>query len=80
MTNTTLNALNNLIAKHPQVENAFYAVTLYNNIVNVQGHLNSETLGILKDLGVALNQHAEQLWFEGAIYFNETHFKFTLTA
>ena len=80
MKNTTLNALNNLIAKHPQVENAFYAVTLYPKHINVQGQLNAETINITKELGITLSQHPEHPWFDGNIIFDEADILFTLTA
>jgi hypothetical protein len=80
MKNTTLNALNNLIAKHPQVEDAFYAVTLYPNHINVQGNLNAETINITRALGIKLSQHPEQPWFDGNVLFDEILFSFTLTA
>lgn len=80
MKNTTLNALNNLIAKHPQVENAFYCVTLYPKHINVQGQLNAETINITRALGIELSQHPEQPWFSGNIIFDEADILFTLTA
>ena len=79
MKNTTLNALNNLIAKHPQVEEAFYAVTLYDDKVTVQGYLNSETINITRALGIKLSQHPIQPWFDGNVLFDEILFSFTLT-
>jgi hypothetical protein len=80
MKNTTLNALNNLIAKHPQVEEAFYAATLYDDKVTVQGYLNAETINITRALGIKLSQHPEQPWFDGNVLFDEILFSFTLTA
>jgi hypothetical protein len=80
MKNTTLNALNNLIAKHPQMEDAFYAVTLYPNHINVQGNLNAETINITRALGINLSQHPEQPWFDGNVLFEGADILFTLTA
>jgi hypothetical protein len=80
MKNTTLKALNNLIAKHPQVEEAFYAVTLYPNHINVQGNLNAETINITRALGINLSQHPEQPWFDGNVIFEGADILFTLTA
>ena len=80
MKNTTLNALNNLIAKHPQVEDAFYAVTLYDDKVNVQGYLNAETIYRTRAICITLSQHHEQPWFSGNVLFEGADILFTLTA
>jgi hypothetical protein len=80
MKNTTLNALNNLIAKHPLLEDSSYAVTLYPNHINVQGQLNSETINITRALGITLSQHPEHPWFSGNVLFEGADILFILTA
>ena len=79
MNNLTLKALNTLIATEPKVEDAFYAVTLYDASINMQGRLNAETLTITKNLGIKVNQHEEKLWFEGTIFIDGIAIYITLT-
>jgi hypothetical protein len=79
MNNSTLKALNTLIATEPKVEDAFYAVTLYDASINMQGRLNAETLTITKNLGIKVNQHEEKLWFEGTIFIDGIAIYITLT-
>jgi hypothetical protein len=79
MNNLTLKALNTLIATEPKVEDAFYAVTLYDASITMQGRLNEEALTIAKKLGIKVNQHEEKPWFEGTIFINGVAIHFTLT-
>ena len=80
MNTKSLNALNTLTAQFPEISEAFYAVTMYDSHINLQGNLSAKTLTITKALGVTLSQHPEHLWFDGTTKVNGFRLDFCLTA
>lgn len=80
MNKEVLDALNKLIAVHPKVESAFYAVSMYEHTIKLQGYANAETLSILKDLKLSPTLNPEHLWFDVDTYIDGIKFAFCLTA
>lgn len=80
MNTKKLNAFNTLVAQFPEIAEAFYVISLYDNHISLQGNLNAKALTITKALGVTLSQHPEHLWFDGTIKVDGFRLDFCLTA
>lgn len=79
MKNTSLKALNTLTAKHPAILESCYAVTMYNESINLQAQLTNESLTWAREFGT-LEINKNNNWFQCDFEFENVLFNLTLTA
>lgn len=79
MNTSTLKVLNTLVKKLSITDNAFYSTTLDKEKLSLQGHMSAETFEIARALGVILEPHPTNAWFEGNATFEEINIRMCLT-
>jgi hypothetical protein len=79
MNTTTLKTLNTLVEKLNITEDAFYVTSLRMGEIEFQGYMKAETFQIARELGITLEQHPTNSWFNGNAKFEGINIRMCLT-